>query len=64
MDYSEGEWWEVVVIRPPFPVTDNLASADGRVTFVEGFAFRVVINSQNVCCTCALLFRSVNSTSQ
>jgi hypothetical protein len=63
MDYSDGEWWELVIIRPPFPVTDNLASADGRVTLVQGLVFKVIINSHNVG-TSALFFRSVHSTSQ
>ena len=34
MDYSDGEWWELLVIKPPSPVTDNLASSDGRVNLV------------------------------
>jgi hypothetical protein len=35
MDYSDGEWWELLVIKPPSPVTDNLASSDGRVNLVQ-----------------------------
>ena len=35
MDYSDGEWWELLVIKPPSSVTDNLASSDGRVNLVQ-----------------------------
>lgn len=35
MDYSDGDWWELLVIKPPFPVTDSLASSDGRVNLVQ-----------------------------
>jgi hypothetical protein len=35
MDYCDGEWWELLLIKPPSPITDNLASSDGRVKLVE-----------------------------
>lgn len=35
MDYSDGEWWELLLIKPPSSVTDNLASSDGRVNLVQ-----------------------------
>jgi hypothetical protein len=47
MDCSDPEWWELVVVRPTFPVTDNLASADGRVIFVQGLISTVDIDSPN-----------------
>jgi hypothetical protein len=48
MDYTEGEWWELVVIKPPYPITDNLASSDGRVKLEQAILFKVLNNSQNI----------------
>jgi hypothetical protein len=38
MDDADGGWWEIVVVKPPYPITDSLASVDGRVKFVQALS--------------------------